>query len=149
MTVNTTPIKSKGILSLVSSNVSVSAAVTWHSFITVNRRAIWYSHNISSSSETTGTPVQRILPFECMSFSSPFRRCMQVTSSNCVNMDKKFYCTHAGIFFPSLLLQPTPPPPHLRVFYHWLLQFVLSELIPEFSRKRGACGLCYIATLKL
>lgn len=139
MTVNRNHIKSKGILSLVSSNVSVSATVTWHSFIAVNRRTIWYSHNISSSSETTGSPVQRkSSSIWIQTFSLPFRRSVQVTSSNCVSMDKKFNCTHTGVFFPlSLLLQPTPP--HLKVFYHWLLQFILSELIPEFSRKRGAC----------
>lgn len=152
MTVNRNHIKSKGILSLVSSNVNVSATVTWHSFITVNRRTVWHRRNISSSSEATGSPVQRILlPFECKSFSLLFRSCMQVTSANYVNMNNKLNCTHAGIFFPpfSSLLQPTAPPPHLRVFYHWLLQFILSEFIPKFSRKRGACRLCYTATLKL
>lgn len=105
MTVNRNHIKSEGILSLESSNVSISATDTWHSFITVNRRTILYSHNTSSSSETAGSPVQRILfPFECKSFSLPFRRCVQVTSPNYVTMDKKFNCTHPGIFFfPSLL----------------------------------------------
>lgn len=130
MTVNRNHIKSKGILSLVSSNVNISATVTWHSFITFKRRTVWHRHNISSSSEATGSPVQRILlPFECKSFSLLFRSCMQVMSANYVNMNNKLNCTHAGIFFspfPSLL-QPTAPPAHLRVFYHWLLQFILSS----------------------
>lgn len=119
MIVNRNHIKSEGILSLESSNVSISATDTWHSFITVNRRTILYSHNTSSSSETAGSPVQRILlPFECKSFSLPFRRCVQVTSPNYVTMDKKFNCTRPGIFFffpLSLLLQPTSPSPHLIV----------------------------------
>lgn len=64
MTVSRNHIKSKDIISLVCPNARVLATATWHSSITVNKRqfavAKKLSHHISSSSETTGSPVQKI-----------------------------------------------------------------------------------------